>query len=168
MANATIRSTIIYDYAKNKRVAKFIREFPASFPAVFQRRLENEVATPLLEQLQTEPQPAVLPFGFETEKSRRWYFANKVPKGKKGGRYIRTHAFVKGWKATITINDNAVALTIRNPYKATKFITGDRQVRGHRITGWQKHAIIYGKALKPAKKAAIAAVKDILATRAKN
>lgn len=164
MANNLIRAEVIYDYAKNKRVQKFIRELPKQFPKAVEKRLNKEIVTPLKRELQTEPRPAVLPFAFATEKSRRWYFANKV-KGKRGGRYVRTHKFSRGWVARIVISDNAVALSINNPEKATKYITGKRQVPGHRITGWYKHEAIFGRHVKKAKKAAVAGVRDVLASR---
>lgn len=168
MANSLVRSTIIYDYEKNRRVQKFIRSFPDKFPAAMKKRLEADVIPPLVAQLQVEPREAVHPWQFQTAKSRAWYFANKVPKGSKGGRYVRTHAFVRGWRGRVSVGDNAVTMSISNPAPQTKFITGKRQVIGHAITGWQKHENVYARAIKPAKKAAIAACRDIIAGREKS
>lgn len=164
MAKGVIRADIAYDFAKNKAVQKYIRELPGKFTAALERRLKAEVVQPLKRQLQTEPRPAVLPFTFATAKSRRWYFANKV-KGKKGGRYVRTHKFTRGWDVRVITADNAVALSINNPEKATKYITGKRQVPGHRITGWRRHDSVYNPFIKLARKSAVKAVKDILAAR---
>lgn len=85
------------------------------------------------------PGPVVHPFEFATDKSRRWYFANKVRSGGKGGEYARTGDLGKAWIVQIDRRSKDSFITIRNTDPAAGFVYGSgsqRQVPGHAATGW--------------------------------
>lgn len=96
----------------------------------------------LLHELRYYPGEVVHPFQFATPKSRRWYFfAVHTGLIKTDGRaYIRTGQFAQGWDTDVTIGDGSIVMSVTQTLRATRFITGNRQVPGHRRTGWQLHA----------------------------
>lgn len=135
-----IRSEIISDYeAKLKTASAFVTNFITTFQTALVADLERTVVPNLLAGLQYEP-PQRKTYIFSTPKSRRWYFANKVPKGSKGGNYNRTHALSKGYRVRVINGDGAVILSVSNPAnKVLGFVKGDSrrlQTIGHRINGW--------------------------------
>lgn len=89
------------------------------------------------ELLGRAPGPVSRPFEFATDKSRRWYFANrKAP-------YRRTGQIERGWQARLDRRLTEGQLTIINIYPAAGYVYGPgnpsasyRQVPGHRRTGW--------------------------------
>lgn len=78
-------------------------------------------------------------------RARRWYFANKVPKGSKGGRYQRTGQLEAGNEVVFTPQENGGQFDFLNPANAFKYVYGDRQVPSHYLTGWPQE----DKALEP-------------------
>lgn len=131
------RSEIISDYANQlKASSDFVRTFVTTFQTALVADLERTVAPPLLTELQYEP-PQQRTYVFSTPRSMRWYFANKVPKGSKGGNYKRTHGLSQGYKVTVLRSDGAVVLSVRNPANtAYRWTQSKQQTIGHRINGW--------------------------------
>ena len=89
---------------------------------------------------ETKPQSA-LPFRWshnpaKQARARRWYFANKVPKGSKGGRYQRTGRMVKAFNVVGKIISGGAVISIENRAKGSEFVHGARQVPSHARTGW--------------------------------
>lgn len=81
--------------------------------------------------------------GFATPKSRRWYFANKVEKGSKGGHYERTLDLMRAWYVRLDRRSVENFLRIGNsePYAGHVYGRGNalsayNQVPGHALTGW--------------------------------
>lgn len=66
----------------------------------------------------------------------RWYFANKVPKGSKGGRYKRTGKLLRAWEIKSIITPDSVTVTAQNNAPGADYVIGDRQVPTHYETGW--------------------------------
>lgn len=88
-----------------------------------------------------EPPQAPLPFVWSSNpqaqaRARAYYFANKVPRGSRGGRYKRTHKLAKSWKFKIDLKDAAGVITATNDTPGAEYVIGDRQVVSHRIAGW--------------------------------
>lgn len=97
------------------------------------------------------PGEAVHPFTFATARSRRWYFANRVPRGSKQGRYKRTGDLAQEWRVDIDRRRNEGFMSVLNTDPAAIYIFGNRQVPGHAQTGWgrgfpQKIALISDQA----------------------
>lgn len=83
-----------------------------------------------------------LPFIWSTNpaanaRARRWYFANKVPKGSTGGRYQRTNKLEQAWDITFVEDDDGAAIQVENTEPGAEFVWGKRQVPSHYLTGWE-------------------------------
>lgn len=81
--------------------------------------------------------------GFATDKSRRWYFANRVPRGSRGGSYARTGDLAKAWVVRIDRRSKEEIIRVANTDPAAGYVYGPgnalasfRQVPGHALTGW--------------------------------
>jgi len=70
-------------------------------------------------------------------RARRWYFANKVPKGSAGGRYQRTGKLESEWDISFIEGDNGAAMLLENDAPGAEFVWGRRQVPSHYRTGWK-------------------------------
>lgn len=71
-------------------------------------------------------------------RARRWYFANRVPKGSRGGTYQRTGKLVKSYEVTIKLSDLENNIMVSNPSRGELYTLGERQIYGHQRTGWPK------------------------------
>lgn len=113
------------------------RKTPALMAKTFQRNA-GRVTRRLLDELTTEPRPAVHSFGFATPKSRRWYFAalrqGLIPTD--GKRYKRRGVMLKAWKITIKPTLEGGEAVLENSQEGAQYVYGPRQVPGHKITGW--------------------------------
>lgn len=94
-----------------------------------------------LDQIRIYPRKAVLPFQFTTKRSELWYFANKVKRGNKKGRYRRTGKLAKSWKTSVDRGNGIITATLRNTMDAAFYVYGNQngkhQVPGHKTTGWK-------------------------------
>lgn len=82
------------------------------------------------------PGPPALPFVWSLDpaadsRARRWYFANKVPKGSRGGRYKRTGALIEGIELTTIQNEGTDLVEISSDAPGAPYVIGNRQVPGH-------------------------------------
>jgi hypothetical protein len=69
-------------------------------------------------------------------RARRWYFANKVPKGSKGGRYQRTGALTDGLDVALFSETDGFSAAITSAFDKFEYVIGDRQVPSHEQTPW--------------------------------
>lgn len=69
-------------------------------------------------------------------KARRWYFANKVARGSRGGRYQRTGDLEAAWDILFEGSDGGAVITLENSSPGAEFVYGERQVPSHYATGW--------------------------------
>jgi len=72
------------------------------------------------------------------DKARRWYFANKVPKGSKGGHYQRTGKLLKSYGIQVNVLRDENNIIVTNFANAEMYVLGERQIYGHERTGWPK------------------------------
>lgn len=133
-----IRAEILYDIRPVYEAQLFIQAFPSLLEETVIAAFNRDIKPGFLKELQYEPPPAKLPFEFETEKSRRYYFwAVRIGKIKTAnGRYVRTHKLSRGWDVGISADDEMIVMSAQNRRKYEKYVTGPRQVKGHRNTGW--------------------------------
>lgn len=92
-------------------------------------------------ELTREPGSPVYPYVWSLNpaanaRARRWYFANKVPKGSRGGRYRRTGAMLKAWKIKVAVRNDRALITMENPSLGAEYVQGRFQIFGHIRTGW--------------------------------
>lgn len=133
-----IRAEILYDIRPVYEAQLFIQAFPGLLEETVIAAFNRDIKPGFLKELQYEPPPAKLPFEFETAKSRRYYFW-AVRSGKiktANGRYVRTHKLSRGWDVGISADDEMIVMSAQNRRKYEKYVTGPRQVKGHRNTGW--------------------------------
>lgn len=119
----------------------FMEAFPGLFEESVADTFNTHIKPDLLDELRYYPGLAKHPFVFATPKSRRWYFyaihVGIIPTS--NGRYQRTGGLAAAWKANVIIGDGSVVLAVTNKNRAVKYITGKRQVPGHKNTGWPRH-----------------------------
>src|SRR5689334_19386307 len=135
-----IRTEIVADLKPLYDLQLFIQAFPGLFEESVFDAYNREIKPFLLNELQYEPGPAKMPFDFETEKSRRYYFW-LISQGKiktANGHYVRSHALSRGWKVGLSIDPDLIVISAENKKKYERYVTGPRQVRGHAATGWVK------------------------------
>lgn len=136
-----IRATPLFDTREIENLIAFLDAYPELATEAVSDALKREVIPPLLSELRHVPGPSKHPWAFATAKSRRWWFyavrAGLVPTD--GERYVRSGKLMAAWKVRISVDDDTVVLSAENKNKAIRYVTGDRQVRGHKNTGWPKH-----------------------------
>ena len=111
------------------------RIFNADLKATVQPAVQKQVDDLLGE----DPGPVKYPFEFSTARSRAAYFATKG--FGRGIPYRRTGQLRKSWKVDITRRGENSYMVIYNPADAAQYVYGSatqRQVPGHRNTGWGK------------------------------
>lgn len=101
--------------------------------------VKPQVQTLVQSELAPYPGEVVHPFEFATAKSRRWYFANRVQRGSKQGRYQRSGDLAQEWVVEVDRRRNEGFMSVRNTDPAAIYIFGARQVPGHARTGWGKN-----------------------------
>lgn len=139
-----VRATVIIDDDVFDALAVTMDAAPKRLRNGAQRIVSRE-GSKVLKELQAAPEPSPLPFVWslnpaKQERARRWYFANKVPKGRgrgKGrGRYRRTGTLKKAWKVRANLSDRNGLLVLENDAPGAAFVYGPRQVPSHMATGW--------------------------------
>ena len=96
-------------------------------------RLRSKIIAP--------PNLPTLPFVWSLDpaanaRARRWYFANKVPKGSPGGRYQRTGALVEGINVTTIKDGDGDLISIGTDFDRARYVVGEQQVPSHQRTPW--------------------------------
>lgn len=134
---------IRYDVSAPYDLLDAIEDLPRKAEMAFVNQLDSAVQKPLQlvvgDLFGQYPGPVVHPFEFATDKSRRWYFANKVKKGSRGGSYARTGKPPLGWTVQIDMRRTGSELIVYNQWNKSIYVYGgvsQRQVPGHRRTGW--------------------------------
>lgn len=136
-----IHTEIVADLRPVVLAQLFIQAFPNVLQDEVIAAFNRDIKGHFLTDLQYEPGPAKMPFEFETEKSRRYYFW-LVSQGKvntANGHYVRTHKLSKGWKVGISADDELIVISAQNSAAHLPFVEGAHQVRGHAKTGWVKY-----------------------------
>lgn len=146
-----VNFTVIYDRSVVNRLAidilnapQVIAEYVAKDIPPF---LRKEI-TPLT----TEPRAPTLPFvwDYDTGKNARLraaYFKT-LPRGSRGGRYVRTHALVKGWKTSGQMIRNGAEATVSNDMPYLDTVQGNDAVQypSHKDSGWAQYDTVLEKA----------------------
>jgi len=123
-------------------IRRIRRAAPIQVRAFVNDTLKPDVQARALTEMQKQPRQSPLPFVWSynpaaNARARRWYFANKVPKGaarKKRGRYVRTGQLVRGWKVLFDLRSATLKLT--NEARGVEYVQGNRQVPSHKKTRW--------------------------------
>lgn len=126
----TFRVDVLFENHEIENLADFCDVYPDLALETARDTFNREVKPALLNELRHYPGPVRYPFQFGSDRSRRYYFATHTPP------YVRTGQLAAGWRADVVMSDNAVAMSVSNPVKATPYVVGRYQVAGHRNTGW--------------------------------
>jgi len=119
-------------------------------PTVIQgagQKVYGRLGDEYLAELRTYPRKAVLPFGFATEKSKRWYMAavnGRIPGvviPTDGKRYKRTDGLADSIYFDGRDIENGFEFAAGSTWDKAAFVVGRKaQVPGHKTTGWPKLA----------------------------
>lgn len=139
-ARSTVTS-LIYDILNApKEIAAYVaRDIPPI--------LRKEIAP-----LTTEPRLPTLPFvwsydGAEDARLRRAYFKT-LPKGRRGGRYVRTHQLVKNWITVGRSTRDGAEASVSNDTPFLDTVQGPDNVQypSHKDSGWAQYDDVLDKA----------------------
>ncbi len=134
-------TSLVYDILN---APKHIAEYVAKDVPVL---LRKEI-TPLT----TEPRLPTLPFvwsydGAENARLRAAYMKT-IPRGKRGGRYVRTHQLVKNWIAAGRKTSDGAEASVGNDTPYLETVQGPDTVRypSHADSGWAQYDEVLDKA----------------------
>ena len=136
-----IRSDVVENLASIDNAIAFYSVYPSLARETVVDIFNAKIKRPFTSELRYTPGKSKHPFVFATAKSRRKYFAmirsGEIPTD--GKRYLRTGKTMKKWSVDIGIFDNDIIISAKNTARHIKWLTGNRQVPGHKNTGWPLH-----------------------------
>lgn len=146
-----VNFTVIYDKSVVNRLAIDILNAPQAIAEYVAKDippfLRKEI-TPLT----TEPRLPTLPFVWshdsaENARLRREY-RKKLPRGSRGGRYVRTHKLVQAWKTAGRMTRNGAEATVSNDTPHLDTVQGNDTVQypSHKDSGWAQYGTVLEKA----------------------
>lgn len=111
-----------------------------AIPPLFERAMQP---------LKTEPRQPDLPFIWsynpaEQRQKRAAYFKT-LPRGSRGGRYVRSHRLSQGWKQTAQRTRDGATFTMGNDVPYLDTVQGKDQYPSHEISGWVRYEPIFVK-----------------------
>lgn len=138
----SIRVDPVVDVEPLSLLSEFMVTFPGYAFGEIRSDLERNVTPTLLSELRYYPGASVHPYTFGSDRSKRYYFwaVNEGLIKTDGNRYIRTQETANAWSVEVIEDEESLALVSENTKKSTRYVTGNRQVRGHARTGWVKHS----------------------------
>lgn len=130
------------DLSPLDEVNQVVRESPALM-ANYQKIRTRQTRERIRARLKAPQDLPALPFVWSYDpaaqaRARRWYFANMVPKGSKGGRYQRTGKMEEATNVRFVTDDLGGYFLVENDADGASFVLGERQVPSHYATGWQR------------------------------
>lgn len=138
------RFTATVDVTPFEQLQVFFEQFEDVAYSEFEDTVEDNKAN-ILDELQTQPQSAVHPIEWASEKQRKFVMAklrreNNLP-------YQRTGKLAQGWVVEVKRESGNFFMVIENPSSISKFVYGSLaqnravalrfQQPFHRNTGWQ-------------------------------
>ena len=122
-----------------KRIEQRLQTRPARFEQRVQR-IKVRFTPAILKNAHTSPRQSALPFTWslapsKQQKARAWYFANKVPKGSKGGRYRRTGKTDAQTKVVERMDESGGEWSLVNTSPGAFWLFGGGQVPSHSSSG---------------------------------
>jgi hypothetical protein len=150
------RAVSAYDSDILQEIRDTVGAAPGLMAAFFKRRT-TRARDKFRKELRAPMPLPPLPFVWSLDpvknaRARGWYFANKVPKGSRGGRYERTNTLVKAIdiKAEFLRGYLEAQLSIYVSNPSVEYVFGNRQVPSHKAGGkpnLDEMAVRYGEAL---------------------
>lgn len=110
---------------------------PQRLNAIVNQRIIPAAQKQVDARLNKAPGKVKYPFEFATAKSRRWYFANRMPPYRRTGQSLQ-------WRLRLMVIDGQTfRIVSQEPHAAAKYVFGPRQVPGHRNTGWPDANLVF-------------------------
>ena len=133
MFNAT------FDFTGVENITNDIKDLPKQFEDAMLATAVDIEQQYIPQLAKYPPNRAKHPFQFATPKSRRYYFylVNSGQVNTDGYGYVRNGGYAKSWRVDVSNNGNEYTVTVESTFPAAKYVGGNRQVAGHRNTGWQ-------------------------------
>ncbi len=146
-----VNFTVTYDRSTLDKLTVEILNAPKDIAVYVAKEIPDILRTEIV-PLTTEPRLPTLPFVWSNNPSkdaqlRRAYFKT-LPKGSRGGRYIRTHKLVQAWKTEGKIIQGGAQATVSNdtPHLDTVQGSSDVQYPSHNDSGWAQYPIVLDRA----------------------
>lgn len=139
-----IRQTVIVDADVLDAITIHVGRVPSLMKTATTRQIRRAASALRKRLAESEPpEMPTLPFVWSNNpeaqsRARRWYFANKVPRGSAGGRYQRTGALIEAYQVVADVTDRDALITLINTAPGADYVVGDRQVPSHRATDWER------------------------------
>lgn len=140
MSLVNVRASV--DLSPLDSVNQVVREAPALMRS-YQKIRVRQARVRIRDRFAAPENKPDLPFIWSYDKAaqgraRRWYFANKVPKGSSGGRYQRTGELEANWDVQFIEDSAGGYFQAENDARAALYVYGERQVPSHYLTGWEE------------------------------
>lgn len=129
-----ISTAVLYNEADLFAIGARIEQLPDLYQRLIRDVFWSDIAPGLLAELRYYPQQVKHPFEFATDRSRRYWFAVLMKRYPNG--YIRTGRLREGWTVNVDFFEGDVVMSAGNRTRYQKWVTGVRQVPGHRNSGW--------------------------------
>jgi len=127
-------ATVVVDTDVLDALRETARQAPRAYQAFVNGTVRRAALQEVRARLAEYPGPVKHPFEFATAKSRRYYFW--LRKGK--GPYRRTGHLLESWTIEVQASVTDGFITAVNTASYAQWVIGDRQVPGHRNTGWYR------------------------------
>lgn len=136
-ANATV------DLRPINKAEAHIKESPALISNAM-KILRRRALKRLRERTQDMPEQSPLPFIWSLDpkaqaRARAYWFAVRVPRGSKGGRYKRrgkAGGLITKWEYLFELTRDEGSITLVNTGEGSEYVYGPRQVPSHTASGW--------------------------------
>lgn len=103
-----------------------------------------------IEPLRTEPREPTLPFIWSynpaQQRSLRNAYFRKLPRGSRGGRYVRSHTLVRAWVTGSSRSATQATFTASNSTPYIETVQGEEQYPSHADSGWVQYGPVLTKA----------------------
>lgn len=134
-----IRTEVTFDYVRFSAVIAFPDVFPSEVKKAAKTAFNKRIRVGFLSSLRKTPKRRYwTKDDWSSDAQRRAFFAKTG-----GAPYVRTGKLQKAEQIRIEENGNTVLFGSSNPTPYDKWVKGDRQVRGHKRTGWNRRTDIY-------------------------
>lgn len=141
-----VSADIFIDDDVLEEIGALVSRFPALAEGAFKRQAQRFKARelPKLRNIGNYPPQPTLPFKWSFDpianaRARRWYFANKVPRGSAGGRYQRSGALGKNYDMEFDFDfEGDTIFYLTNATPGAEYVVGERQVPSHERSGWEQ------------------------------
>lgn len=137
-----IRIDVAVDTDVLDAIEDAVKTAPRRMNKAYKRRVKT-IRQNILDELREDPGPVKYPFGWKSERQRRFVMAKL--RREKNLPYKRTGALRAGWMTNIRDKSDGAIFEVENRALYARFVQGDDAQPGHLRTGWPQAADIVSK-----------------------